>query len=73
MGEERDHVHIKFSYTDRFGHTTNLYKKSGMENIIYSETYGCYIEVDSKGDFVRIVSEEELDDEFQDSDNWDEF
>ena len=44
-----------------------------MENIIYSETYGYYIEVDSKGDFVRIVSEEELDDEFQDSDNWDEF
>ena len=33
MGEERDHVHIKFSYTDRFGHTTNLYKKSGVENV----------------------------------------
>ena len=44
-----------------------------MENIIYSETYGCYIEVDSKGDFVRIVSEEELGAELPDSDNWDEF
>ena len=44
-----------------------------MENIIYSETYGCYIEVDSKGDFVRIVSEEESEDEFQDFDDLDEF
>ena len=44
-----------------------------MENIIYSETYDCYIEVDSKGDFVRIVSEEEFEDKLQDSDYWDEF
>lgn len=44
-----------------------------MGNIIYSETYGCHIEVDSKGDFVRIVSEEESEDEFQDFDDRDEF
>ena len=44
-----------------------------MENIIYSETYGCYIELDSKGDFVRIVSEEEHEYGLQDFDDWDEF
>ena len=33
MDKERNHIHISFSYTDRFGNIMSLNKKLGTENI----------------------------------------